>query len=108
MSGIAGSTVGGVVGEVVAKKLTKLVLSKAAKLAASAIAGAIAGALAGVAVDVIVGSILGAIERDQLESALKSLQTQVEEFIPASEVYTDTILLVMAQVKIWDKYHPNN
>ena len=66
-----------------------------------------AGGLAGIAVDVIIGSILGAVERDQLESALKSLQSQVEEFIPASEEYTDSIYQGMAQVKIWDKYHPN-
>jgi membrane protein YqaA with SNARE-associated domain len=108
VAGITGATVGGVVGEVVAKKLTNVVISKAAKLAASTIAGAVAGALAGVAIDVIIGSILGAVERDQLESALQALQTQVEEFIPASEEYTDNILEVMAQVKIWDKYHPNN
>ena len=99
---------GGVVGEVVANKLTKLVISKAAKLAVSTIAGAIAGALAGMAVDVIIGAILGAVERDELESALKELQKQVEEFIPASEEYTDTVLAVMAHVKIWEKYHPNN
>jgi F0F1-type ATP synthase membrane subunit c/vacuolar-type H+-ATPase subunit K len=96
------------VGEVVAKKLTSVVMSKAAKLAASAIAGAVAGALAGVAVDIIIGAILGAVERDQLESALQELQAQIEEFIPASEEYTDNVLEVIATVKIWDKWHPKN
>ena len=108
VAGITGATVGGVVGEVVAKKLTNLVMSKAAKLAASTIAGAVAGAIAGMAVDIIIGSIIGAVERDQLESALQELQAQVEEFIPASEEYTDNIFEVMATVKIWEKYNPKN
>jgi translation initiation factor 1 (eIF-1/SUI1) len=107
LAGITGATVSGVVGKLMAKKLTKVIASKAGRIAASSLAGAIAGALAGVAVDVIVGSITGAVERDELQSALSDLETMVKDFIPDSEVYSDTIYEVLAEVKIYEKYHPN-
>ena len=107
IAGITGATVSGVVGKLVAKKLTKVIASKVGRIAASSLAGAIAGGLAGLAVDVVVGAITGAVERDELQSALSDLQTMVSDFIPASEEYTDTIYEVLAEVKIWEKYHPN-
>ena len=107
LAGITGATVSGVVGKLMAKKLTKVIASKAGRIAASSLAGAIAGGLAGLAVDVIVGSITGAVERDELQSALSDLETMVKDFIPESEVYSDTIYEVLAEVKIYEKYHPN-
>lgn len=107
IAGITGATVSGVVGKIVAKKLTKVIASKVGRIAASSLAGAIAGGVAGLAVDVIVGAITGAVEKDKLQSALSDLQSMVTDFIPESENYTDTIYEVLAEVKIWEKYHPD-
>ena len=107
IAGITGATVSGVVGKMVAKRLTKVVASKVGRIAASSLAGAIAGGIAGMAVDVVVGAITGAVERDELEGALTDLQSMVNDFLPASEDYTDTIYEVLAEVKIWEKYHPD-
>ena len=106
IAGITGATVSGVVGKVVAKKLTKVIVSKVGRIAASSLAGAIAGGIAGLAVDVVVGAITGAVERDELQSALNDLQIMVTDFIPASEEYTDTVLLMLAEVQVWEKYNP--
>ena len=107
IAGITGATVSGVVGKLVAKKLTKVIASKAARIAASSLAGAIAGGLAGLAVDVIVGAITGAVEKNKLQDALNELQGMVETFIPESEEYSDTVYQMLAEVKVWEKYHPD-
>jgi outer membrane lipoprotein SlyB len=107
IAGITGATVSGVVGKMVAKRLTKVIVSKAGRIAASSLAGAIAGGIAGLAVDAIVGAITGAVERDELQGALTELQKMVTDFVPSSEEYSDTIYEVLAEVKIWERYHPN-
>ncbi len=69
-------------------------------VATSAIATVVIGALGGLVIDAIFQAIAGAIERDQLEDAIKQLEQANAEFIPASENYTDTIWQVLAELKL--------
>jgi hypothetical protein len=48
----------------------------------------------------IVGAITGAIERDQLEDAITQLETQLEQFKPASLKYTENIYEVLSELKM--------
>jgi len=105
IAGIAGVTVTGVVGKIVSKTLTKRLLSSVARIIASGVAGAIAGAIAGLAVDVIAAAIAGAYEKHDLEEAIKDLEKNIHSFIPESEDYTDTVYLVLAEVKVWKRHH---
>lgn len=52
------------------------------------------------AFDVIFEAIVGAIERDQLEKALKEYDQALNEFKPASEEYQDKITSVKARLEI--------
>lgn len=69
-------------------------------LATCAIASVVIGAIGGIALDAIFQAIVGAIERDQLEDSIRKLEEANDDFIPASERYTDTIWQVLAELKI--------
>ena len=69
-------------------------------LATSAIATTIISIIGGLGIGMIVGAITGAIERDQLEDAIKQLETQLEKFGPASLTYTEKIYEVLAELKM--------
>lgn len=103
IAGIAGATVTAVVGRIVAKALIGRIASTVGRIIASSVAGAIAGGVAGLAVDVIAGAIAGAYDRDDLEDAIEALNKNIESFIPESEDYTDTIYLVLAEVRVWKR-----
>ena len=66
----------------------------------SAIASVVVGAVGGFVLDAIFSAITGAIERDKLETAISNLTAACDEFIPASEKYTDDIYEVLAEVKM--------
>ena len=69
-------------------------------LATSAIATTVISVIGGLGIGMIVGAITGAIERDQLESAISQLETQLKQFGPASLAYTESIYEVLAELKI--------
>jgi uncharacterized membrane protein YdfJ with MMPL/SSD domain len=69
-------------------------------LATSAIATAIISIIGGLGIGMIVGAITGAIERDQLEDAITQLETQLEQFKPASLKYTENIYEVLSELKM--------
>lgn len=108
IAGITGAFVCGVVGKIVAKKLVDTALKSCTKIALSAAAGAIAGGIAGLAVDIIVGSITGAVERDKLKDAIEKLEININSFVPASQDYTANIYMVLAEAKVYLKYHPSD
>ena len=74
-------------------------------VATTAIASVVVGALGGLVLDAIFQAITGAIERDKLEEAIKHIESACDEFIPASEKYTDTIYEVLAEVKMHNLRH---
>lgn len=102
---LTGVTVAGVVGKIVSRALTKRFVSNATRLIASSVAGAITGGIAGLAVDVIAGAIAGAYEKNDLKEAIEDLNRNIHSFIPESNDYTDTIDMVLAEVKVWKKHH---
>lgn len=106
LAGILGITVTGVVGKLVAEGLVDLIERFIFRIAVSAVAGAIAGGLAGFAVDVIAGAIAGAYERADLEKAITELEGEINEFLPASQKYTDSVYQVLAYVEMWEENHP--
>jgi len=99
IAGITGITVIAVVSKLVATKLIRVVVSRLGRIAARAIAGAIAGGIAGLAVDVIAAAIAGAYERLDLQETIE-LNKQFDEFLPASQYYTDTVYEVLVEVKV--------
>ena len=104
IAGITGVTVIAVVGKLVATKLIRVVVSRLGRIAASAIAGAIARGIAGLAIDVIATAIAGAYERLDLQETIEQLDKQIDEFLPASQDYTDTVYEVIAEVKVWKRH----
>ncbi len=105
-AGILGATTIGIVGKLVAESLVETIETSVVRIALSAVAGAIAGGIVGLAVDVIAGAIAGAYEKDDLESAIAQLEKEIDDFVPASQKYTDTVFEVLAYVKIWEDMHP--
>lgn len=106
MAGILGITVTGVVGKLLAEGVFEAIENSIVRIGASAVLGAIAGGVAGLAVDVIAGAIAGAYERDDLEKAIKELEEEIKQFIPASQTYTDSVLQVLAYIQMWEEQHP--
>lgn len=104
-AGILGATTMGIVGKLVAESLFETIEQTAVRIALSSVAGAIAGGIVGLAVDVIAGAIAGKYEKDDLENAINELNEEIDDFLPASEKYTDMIFEVLAYVKIWEEEH---
>jgi ABC-type branched-subunit amino acid transport system permease subunit len=68
--------------------------------ATSAIASVTIAVIGGAVLGSIAGAITGAIERDQLEDAIRKLEEEINSFGPLSEKYTETIYTVLAEVRL--------
>ena len=107
VASITGAVVSTVSVRMIARRLVTRIVSRIARLAASSVAGSIIGGIAGFAVDIVAGAIVGAKEKHELEKALGEVDQELDEFLPASQEYTDTVYEVLAEVRVWKKHHPN-
>ena len=110
ITGVA-STTGAAVGTVGIILVNRMLITRMAsqinRIALSAVAGTIIGGIAGFAVDVVAGAIVGAKEKHELEKAIGEVDQELNEFLPVSHEYTDTVFEVLAQEKVWKEHQPN-
>lgn len=70
----------------------------------TALPPACVGGIAGLAIDIIAAAIACAYERLDLQETIEQLDKQIDEFLPASQDYTDTVYEVLAEVKVWKRH----
>lgn len=100
--GEATSAASAVAVKLVGSNVTSGIISKLVTVLAhigTSLLGSIGVAVLGLGIDMIVRAILGAVERTQLQAAIKSYETHLVEFKAASEKYHHAITEVAGAVK---------
>ncbi|XP_021044406.1 single-pass membrane and coiled-coil domain-containing protein 3-like [Mus pahari] len=100
--GEATSAASAVAVKLVGSNVTTGIISKLVSVLAhigTSLLGSIGVAVLSLGLDMIIQAILGAVERTQLQAAIKSYETHLEEFKAASEKYHHAITEVTTAVK---------
>ena len=93
------------VGKLVSKNYINILSSRTAQLAGTPLGVAIPTDLAGMNANTLVNTIMIAAKCEDPDEGILELRVLADGYTADSTEFTDTVHEVLAEVRIWNKYH---